>query len=192
MYCKINNQLNIRLLDSLHFPPMALLSQLPKSFGLQELKKGYFPHLYNTPENVDHFDKILPCLPEIKYYDADNMRPSLREDFIQSHDINKNKPFHFHTELLAYCKSDVDILLNACWKFHSLVMDVTGPEHPMDPFNYTTIASICMGIFHSKFLPEKWKVLLQNDAKVGCTHESQCSCLWLNAMKDNGNSPLQI
>ena len=44
MYCKINNQLNIRLLDLLNFLPMAL-SQLPKSFGLQELKKGYFPHL---------------------------------------------------------------------------------------------------------------------------------------------------
>ena len=49
MYCKINNQLNIRMLDSLNFLPMAL-SQLPKSFGLEELKKGYFTHLYNAPE----------------------------------------------------------------------------------------------------------------------------------------------
>ena len=32
------------------------LSQLPKSFALQELKKGYFPHLYNTSENADNFD----------------------------------------------------------------------------------------------------------------------------------------
>ena len=55
MYCKINNQLNIRLLDLLNFLPMAL-SQLPKSFALQELKKGYFPHLYNTSENADNFD----------------------------------------------------------------------------------------------------------------------------------------
>ena len=122
MYCKINNQLNIRLLDLPNFLSMAL-SQLPKSFGLQELKKRYFSHLYNTLENADHFSKALPCLPEIKYYDVDNMRPSLREDFIQW-------PFHFHIKLLAYSKSDVDILLNACWKFHSLVVDGTGPEHP--------------------------------------------------------------
>ena len=27
------------------------LSQLPKSFGLVEMKKEYFPHLYNTEEN---------------------------------------------------------------------------------------------------------------------------------------------
>ena len=33
--------LNIRFLDSLNFLPMPL-AQLPKSFGLEELKKGFF------------------------------------------------------------------------------------------------------------------------------------------------------
>ena len=42
MYCKINNQLNVRMLDSLNFLPMAL-SQLTKSFGLEELRKATFP-----------------------------------------------------------------------------------------------------------------------------------------------------
>ena len=73
MYCKINNQLNIRMLDSLIFLPMAL-SHLPKSFGLKELKKGYFPHLYNTPKHEQDFDKVLPNLPDIHFYDVNNMR----------------------------------------------------------------------------------------------------------------------
>ena len=73
MYCKINNQLNIRMLDSLNFLPMAL-SQLPKSFGLEELKKGYFPHLYNAPKFEEDFNKVLPNLPDMHFYDVDNMR----------------------------------------------------------------------------------------------------------------------
>ena len=50
MYCHVSSGLNIRLLDSLNFLNMPL-SQPPKSFELVEMKKGYFPHLYNTQEN---------------------------------------------------------------------------------------------------------------------------------------------
>ena len=116
MYCKINNQLNIRMLGSLNFLPMAL-SQLPKSFGLKELKKGYFPHLYNTPEHEQDFYKVLPNLPGMHFYDVDNMRDGARAKFMEWYEMNKNKPFDFHTELLSYCRSDVNILLNSCWKF---------------------------------------------------------------------------
>ena len=50
MYCHVGSTLNIQLLDLLNFLNMPL-SQLPKSVGLVEMKKGYFPHLYNTQEN---------------------------------------------------------------------------------------------------------------------------------------------
>ena len=40
-------------IDSLNFLPMAL-SRLPKTFGLTNvLKKGYFPHFFNTVANQD-------------------------------------------------------------------------------------------------------------------------------------------
>jgi hypothetical protein len=39
--------LDIRVIDSLNFLPMAL-AKLPACFGISELKKGYFPHLFNT------------------------------------------------------------------------------------------------------------------------------------------------
>ena len=115
MYCKINNQLNIRMLDSLNFLPMALC-QLPKSFGLKELKKGYFPHLYNTSKHERDFDKVLLYLPDIHFYNVNNMRDGTRAKFMEWYE-NKNLPFDFHTELLSYCRLDVNILLNACWKF---------------------------------------------------------------------------
>lgn len=39
--------LKIRIIDSYSFLPMAL-SKLPKTFGIEEMKKGHFPHLFNT------------------------------------------------------------------------------------------------------------------------------------------------
>ena len=44
MYMKVGRGLNIRIIDSLNFLPMPL-ANLPKAFGLKELKKGFFPHL---------------------------------------------------------------------------------------------------------------------------------------------------
>ena len=44
MYCKVGRGLNIKILDSLNFLNMPLDKHL-KSFGLKEMKKGYFPHL---------------------------------------------------------------------------------------------------------------------------------------------------
>ena len=69
MFMKVNRGLNMRILDSLNFLPMPL-ANLPKSFGLTEMKKGFFPHFYNT---LEHQSDILPHLPDINYYDPDGM-----------------------------------------------------------------------------------------------------------------------
>ena len=45
--------LNIRLIDSLDLLPMTS-SKLPACFGITELQKGFFPHLFNTRENQDY------------------------------------------------------------------------------------------------------------------------------------------
>jgi hypothetical protein len=42
--------MGIKIIDSINFIPMAL-SKMPKTFGLNELKKGFFPHFFNTPKN---------------------------------------------------------------------------------------------------------------------------------------------
>ena len=44
---------NITIKDSINFLPMGL-AKLPKCFELTELKKGYFPHYFNTPENQNY------------------------------------------------------------------------------------------------------------------------------------------
>ena len=101
MYCHVGMELNIKLLDSLNFLNMPL-SKLPKSFGLKEMSKGYFPHLYNTQEiNGDESMKCLPHLPDIKDYDADNMSMEKHEEFLEWHQENQHYPFILECELLT-------------------------------------------------------------------------------------------
>ena len=188
----IMNNLNIRFLDSLNFLSMPL-SQLPKSFGLTEMKKGFFPHLYNTEKVVNNSEMLhLDSYPDSKFYDPDSMNTDRREEFFSWYDRNRQNNFDFFSELQEYCKSDVDILLNACWKFRELVAQVTGPENPIDAFDYLTMPSLCMGIFRTKFLPEKWLVLDQNCAREGCSHEWNCICTWTPACKANGDANITI
>ena len=50
---------NIKFIDSLNFIPMSL-AKFPKTFGQDELCKGYFPHMFNKEENQNYRGSI-PC-----------------------------------------------------------------------------------------------------------------------------------
>ena len=50
MYMSVK-EYGIRFIDSINFVN-APLSTFPKIFGLIELKKGYFPHLFNIPDYI--------------------------------------------------------------------------------------------------------------------------------------------
>ena len=205
MYMKVGKGLNIRIIDSLNFLPMAL-SVLPKSFGLKEKKKGYFPHLFNTPENQN---VILPHLPPVEYYDPDGMTYEKRIEFLEWYEKNKMREFDFAREIEEYCKSDVDILLHACTQFRELLKKETGIEttvedcetlmhkteyiDSVDAFSYLTIASVCLGIFRSKFLPEEWNILTSEGVKdEKCNHEFLCTCTWLKGRKKNAFTEIEI
>ena len=206
MYMKVGKGLNIRIIDSLNFLPMSL-ANLPKSFGLEEMKKGFFPHFYNTTE---HQHDILPCLPAMEHYDPDSMSKDRRSEFLEWYRTHETQPFDFQKEMREYCISDVDILLKACWKFRELLRSETGErdmvedpddltlrevlKNAVDPFCFLTIASVCMGIFRAKFLEETWSVLTDQEAKThpNCKHDSMCECQWLKARKVNACAPLEI
>ncbi|XP_063418064.1 uncharacterized protein LOC134700765 [Mytilus trossulus] len=143
---------NIRMIDSLNFLPSAL-SKLPKMFGLDELQKGYFPHLFNRQENQS---VVLEHLPDIKYYNPDGMKVDDREIFLEWYAANVHKKFDFKLELLKYCQSDVDILRRCCLKFRRLFMAMTtidSNKDGIDPFEKCiTIASACNLVFRNNFL----------------------------------------
>lgn len=199
-------RINLRLLDSLNFLPMPL-DKLPKSFGLKELKKGFFPHLFNTKENQN---VILSTLPDKKYYNPESMSKDKREEFLTWYEKNKNCNFDFKKEIKEYCVSDVDILLRACCEFRELMLKATGDEekiedihnmifktvytNAVDPFSFLTIASVCIGIFRTKFLPEDWLVLTEENSEKNpnCLHDFNCECEWLKGIRKNGFSDIEV
>ena len=206
MFMKVGRSLNMRIIDSVNFLPMPL-AKFPKCFELKELKKGFFPHYFNLPENQK---SVLSQLPDVHYYDPDSMSNDRREEFLKWYEEHKLNIFDFAKEIHEYCLSDVKILMEGCMNFRKLVMNITGEEilelneedmifekvihNSVDPFSFLTIASVCMGIFRAKYLPEKWKVLtLQEHLKnAHCHHEWNCRCSWLEGRKVNATAPLEV
>ena len=113
MYMQIE-KFKIRFIDSINFI-QSRLADFPKTFGLTEMKKGYFPHFFNTPENQNYVGPI----PDIKYYGADQMMAGGRKKFLKWYQdrIDENYVFNFKKELEDYCRSDVDILRRSMLKF---------------------------------------------------------------------------
>ena len=141
----IGDKKGVRLVDSIAFLSMPL-SFFPKTFGLEEMKKGYFPHLFNEP---CHFSYEGPY-PDPHMYMADMMGVKAREKFLEWHEkkVAAEEVFHFEEDMLAYCKSDVDILERGFEVFRLNYVESTG----VDPLAYVTIAGACMGVFRSTFL----------------------------------------
>ncbi len=70
----------IKFIDSLNFIPMRL-ADFPKTFGIDELAKGYFPHLFNKKENENYVGPIPPT----PYYNPNGMSPAAKEKFLEWH-----------------------------------------------------------------------------------------------------------
>ena len=118
---------DICFIDSLNFFPMKLAS-LQKTFGIEELAKGYFPHFFNKKENENYVGPISTA----SYYNPDGMNPKDREAFMAWHatKMESSYVFNFKEEITAYCRSDVDILRRCCMEFRELFYNITD----IDPF----------------------------------------------------------
>jgi hypothetical protein len=176
--------LKIKLIDSLSFIPMRL-SDFPKTFGLNELAKGYFPHLFNKRENQNY----IGPLPPSPYYYPDGMSSTEREKFMEWHNGLKENSyvFNFQEEILSYCRSDVDIL-QRCWlEFRELFRDVTN----IDPFEKClTIASACNLVFRTNFLKEGTIAILPPHGYPG-TKQSNIALKWLSYTAEKNDIYIQ-
>ncbi|KAL9952108.1 hypothetical protein ACROYT_G039315 [Oculina patagonica] len=135
---------NITFKDSMCFLQMPL-SSFPKSFGLTEEKKGFFPHFFNTVNNQSYVGRI----PARDYYDPQGMSKERKEEFDQwyAERLAENYHFDFQKELIAYCKSDVRLLHEGCRVFREEFRDVAGFD-PME--KCLTIATACNLYFRTK------------------------------------------
>jgi hypothetical protein len=157
------------------------LANFPKTFGLSELCKGYFPHLFNRKENQDY---VGPIPPE-PYYMANGMSTKKRETFLEWYreQRDNNYVFDFAKEIRAYCRSDVDILRRSCMEFRELFRDSTG----IDPFEKClTIASACNLVFRTNFLKEG-TIAVFNSYRQLKTKQSNTAIKWLSYIAEKEN-----
>ena len=154
-------QIEIKFIDSLNFIPMTL-ARFPKTFGQDELCKGYFPHFFNKDENQEYVGP-MPCQDD---YGLNYMKPAEREKFMTWHQeqVENNYVFDFRQEILKYCRSDVDILAECCKLYREMfkkATDTGNDETGIDPFDSaTTIAGYCMQVYRTKFLQKDTIALL--------------------------------
>ena len=183
--------IEIKFIDSLNFIPMAL-ARFPKTFGQDELCKGYFPHYFNKDENQEYVGPI-PCQDD---YGANSMKPEAREKFLTWHQeqVENNYVFDFQKEILKYCRSDVDILAECCKLYREMFMYVTDTTHDdmgLDPFDSAiTIAAYCMQVYRTKFLKKDTIALLpqHQELKRKQSHEA---LQWLSYMTEKEGIHIQ-
>ncbi|XP_071041463.1 uncharacterized protein [Parasteatoda tepidariorum] len=170
--------LNIIIIDSLNFLPMPL-SKMPSCFGFTELQKGYFPHLFNRPENQSY----TGLLPEKKFYSPDTMGCDARNRFLEWYEERQKEPFNFEKEMLAYCRSDVDILRRCCLEFRGQLLDIA----KVDPFRYVTIPSTSMAVFRSMHIRPNTIGMVPVSGYTTNINYSPDSIRWLDFVAEKEN-----
>ena len=171
-------KLSIRFINSLNFLQMPLKSFL-KTFSMSELKKGYFPHYFNKECNKNY----VGTMPSKKHYGYNQMKPDERSKFLKWYEehVSEKYVFYFKNEILEYCRSDVDILRRGIMKLREDFIQLEN----IDPLRYITIASVCMTIYRSNYMPKKTIAIVPEYAKTD--NFSKMSIIWLNYMSNGAN-----
>ena len=175
---------NMKFIDSLNFIPMSL-AKFPKTFGQDELCKGYFPHMFNKEENQNYIGPI-PCQND---YGVNFMKPGEREAFIAWHDeqVANNYRYDFREEIIKYCRSDVDILRKCCLLYREMFRN----ETDIDPFNKAlTIASYCQEVYRTNFLKKDTIAVFNNDRQLKI-NQSNVAAKWISYISEKEDLCIQ-
>ena len=175
---------NIKFIDSINFIPMSL-AKFPKTFGQDELCKGYFPHMFNKDENQNYVGPI-PCQND---YGVNFMKPGEREAFMAWHDeqVANNYRYDFREEIIKYCRSDVDILRKCCLLYREMFRKETG----IDPFNKAlTIASYCQEVYRTNFLKKDTMAIFYHDRQLKIK-QSNVAVKWLSYISEKEDLCIQ-
>jgi hypothetical protein len=182
--------------DSASFLPMKL-ADFPKAFGLTELRKGHWPHLFNVPENQNYVGPY----PQKHFYNYNFMTPSQKKEFLQFYEkarsdaieVGDEKPFDFKKEFHEYCWSDVKLLAEGCLQFSRDARKYSKLKEDDDGFcplrESMTLASSCFALFQRNFLKSKQIGLINETAESVNSNASRGSMEWLKwvSFKENIN-----
>ena len=137
---------NLKFIDSFSFIPLPL-SKFQETFNLPpQLKKGYFPHMFNVDENAQYVGDI----PDVHFFMPEDMATENREKFLAWHQEQRGILYDFDKELVEYCISDCKILMQACEKFQDTMLRI-GKVCCFS--ENVTIAGMCNLVFRRNYLP---------------------------------------
>ena len=85
-------------------------------------------------------------------FGAAAMQPDeLSHEFLPWYESMKNvKDWSFKAEMVKYCRADVEVLGKAVLKYRKMFKNLVD----VDPFRYTSLPSLCMGVYKARFMPE--------------------------------------
>ena len=125
----------------------APLDQFPKIFGLDIVSKGFFPYLFNRPENQNYSGAI----PPVEVFDPNKMSSKRRQEFFEWYDEVKDEPYHFREQMIKYCQMDVEIMKRGLEVYIQTSKQV---NEDMNPLESITIASAAYKIWRTLHMPE--------------------------------------
>ena len=175
---------NIKFIDSINFIPMSL-AKFPKTFGQDELCKGYFPHMFNKEENQNYI-RPIPCQND---YGVNFMKSEERDAFMAWHDeqVQNNYLYDFRKEIIKYCRSDVDIMRKCCLLYREMFRK----ETDIDPFNKSlTIASYCQEVYRTNFLKKDTIAVFNHDRQLKIK-QSNVAVKWLSYISEKEDICIQ-
>jgi len=156
MYMKVKS---VRFIDSLNHIAQGLAS-FPKTFGITEMKKGFFPYLFNIAENQNYIGSI----PEAKFFNPKSMSCEKYKEFNEWYKTQKNIIYDFKKELFEYCESDVDILKRSLEIYITDAIKTNG----INPLCCSTIASYCLRVYRTNYLQENKIAVLTKEEYNFC------------------------
>ncbi|KYO30417.1 hypothetical protein Y1Q_0017661 [Alligator mississippiensis] len=167
LMCIEVTRLGIRFIDSLNFLPMKL-NRFPQAIWFEGCK-GYFRHVFNMAKKQNY----VGPLPKMEYYGIENMMSREKGQFLEWYQNNRDKTFDMQKKLVCYCQQDVKNLKEVCCLYRDEIMKMTqrvdrvevdgelqNIVHCIDPFQYITLASVCMAIYKFMFLKPQTIALL--------------------------------
>lgn len=100
----------------------------------------------------------------------------------------------FQTEILSYCRSDVDILRLACLRFRKMFIEITAKEGTSGIYPFEsciTIASACNLVFRTNFLESESIGIIPPHGYRPQQNRSRKAIQWIRCISQRENINIQ-
>lgn len=127
----------------------ARLKDLPGMFGLDPaiVKKGYFPYLFNTPQNQNYRGAIPPR----SMFGTESFSASALADFEQWYESRRGHEYDLKQEMVTYCENDVEVLARSLCAYRTVCLAYA----PCDPLASITLAQHVFTLYKALYMPSQ-------------------------------------